>query len=165
MEGYILDEEKHEFELTLQNEPITVFDVNKENPALNKIMKAKVTLVKVDATQETKRLSGAEFELYTSDGELIGTYITDENGEINVSDLAYGDYYFKEKKAPSGYQKLADNIKFSMKGQDVTITCRNHLIPKLGFEDSTLKYAIAFVSVAFVGLGVGTAIYYKKRKH
>lgn len=165
LEGYILDEEKHEFELTLQNEPITVFDVNKENPALNKIMKAKVTLVKVDATQETKRLSGAEFELYTSDGELIGTYITDENGEINVSDLAYGDYYFKEKKAPSGYQKLADNIKFSMKGQDVTITCRNHLIPKLGFEDSTLKYAIAFVSVAFVGLGVGTAIYYKKRKH
>lgn len=165
LEGYILDEEKHEFELTLQNEPITVFDVNKENPTLNKIMKAKVTLVKVDATQETKRLSGAEFELYTSDGELIGTYITDENGEINVSDLAYGDYYFKEKKAPSGYQKLADNIKFSMKGQDVTITCRNHLIPKLGFEDSTLKYAIAFVSVAFVGLGVGTAIYYKKRKH
>ena len=82
-----------------------------------------------------------------------------------MSDLAYGDYYFKEKKAPSGYQKLADNIKFSMKGQDVTITCRNHLIPKLGFEDSTLKYAIAFVSVAFVGLGVGTAIYYKKRKH
>ena len=165
LEGYILDEEKHEFELTLQNEPITVFDVNKENPALNKIMKAKVTLVKVDATQETKRLSGAEFELYTSDGKLIGTYITDENGEINVSDLAYGDYYFKEKKAPSGYQKLTDGIQFSMKGQDVTITCRNHLIPKLGFEDSTLKYAIAFVSVAFVGLGVGTAIYYKKRKH
>lgn len=102
---------------------------------------------------------------YILDGKLIGTYITDENGEINVSDLAYGDYYFKEKKAPSGYQKLTDGIKFSMKGQDVTITCRNHLIPKLGFEDSTLKYAIAFVSVAFVGLGVGTAIYYKKRKH
>ena len=124
-----MDEAKHEFELTLDNEPITVFDVNKENPALNKLAKAKVTLVKVDANDETKRLSGAEFELFTSEGESLGTYITDENGEVNIPDLSYGKYYFKENKSPDGYQKLADKIEFSMKGQDVTITCRNHIIP------------------------------------
>lgn len=164
LEGYVLDEDKHEFELTLENEPITVFDVNKENPALNKLMKANVTLIKVDATNEAKKLAGAEFELYTENGDLIGTYVTDSNGEIHVANLAYGTYYFKEKKAPVGYQKLADKIDFTMKGQDVTITCKNHVIPKLGFEDSTIKSAITFVTVALVTLGIGTIVYRKKKK-
>ena len=169
LEGYILDEEKHEFELTLENEPVTVFDVNKENPAVNKLEKAKVTLIKIDANNESKKLPGAEFELFTSDGKNIGTYITDEKGEVNISDLAFGEYYFKEKKAPAGYQQLADKIEFRMKGQDITITCRNHVIPKtavpkLGFDDSTALFAAAFVAVGITGLGIGFSIYYKKQK-
>ncbi|MDD3362688.1 MAG: SpaA isopeptide-forming pilin-related protein [Hespellia sp.] len=168
LDGYILDEEKHEFELTLANEPITVFDVNKENPALNKLMKAKVSLVKVDANDESKKLSGAEFELFTEDGQSIGTYATDSNGEINISDLGYGKYYLKEKKAPNGYQKLDDKIEFTMKGEDILITCRNHVIPKstvpkLGFEDSTLNLAIAFIAVGITALGIGFYIYKKKK--
>jgi uncharacterized surface anchored protein len=168
IEGYILDEDKHEFELTLENEPVTVFDVNKENPALNKLVKAKVTLVKVDANDEAKKLSGAEFELFTSEGESLGIYVTDKNGEINVPDLGYGKYYFRENKSPSGYQKLADNIEFSMKGQDITITCRNHIIPKtsvpkLGFEDSTLLYALGFVCIGLSVLGISLYIYRKKK--
>ena len=167
IEGYILDEDKHEFELTLENEPVTVFDVNKENPALNKLVKAKVTLVKVDANDEAKKLSGAEFELFTSEGESLGIYVTDKNGEINIPDLGYGKYYFRENKSPSGYQKLADNIEFSMNGQDITITCRNHIIPKtsvpkLGFEDSTLLYALGFVCIGLSVLGISFYIYRKK---
>ena len=169
LEGYILDEEKHDFELTLENEPVTVFDINKENPAVNKLEKAKVTLIKIDANNESKKLPGAEFELFTADGKNIGTYITDEKGEINISDLAFGEYYFKEKKAPAGYQQLADKIEFRMKGQDITITCRNHAIsktavPKLGFDDSTALFAAAFVAVGITGLGIGFSIYYKKQK-
>ena len=168
LEGYILDEEKHEFELTLENEPVTVFEVNKENPALNELMKAKVTLIKIDANDESKKLAGAEFELFTAAGEKIGTYVTDSNGEINVEKLGYGDYYFKEKKAPEGYQKLSDNIEFSMKGEDLAITCRNHTIPetkvpKLGFHESTAKIAILFVITGFTLLGAGFVIYKKKK--
>lgn len=168
LEGYILDEEKHEFELTLENEPVTVFEVNKENPALNELMKAKVTLIKIDANDESKKLAGAEFELFTAVGEKIGTYVTDSNGEINVEKLGYGDYYFKEKKAPEGYQKLSDNIEFSMKGEDLAITCRNHTIPetkvpKLGFHESTAKIAILFVITGFTLLGAGFVIYKKKK--
>ena len=169
LEGYILNEEKHDFELTLENEPVTVFDINKENPAVNKLEKAKVTLIKIDANNESKKLPGAEFELFTADGKNIGTYITDEKGEINISDLAFGEYYFKEKKAPAGYQQLADKIEFRMKGQDITITCRNHVIPKtavpkLGFDDSTALFAAAFVAVGITGLGIGFSIYFKKQK-
>ena len=68
----------------------SVFDINKENPAVNKLEKAKVTLIKIDANNESKKLPGAEFELFTADGKNIGTYITDEKGEINISDLAFG---------------------------------------------------------------------------
>lgn len=168
LEGYVLDEDKHEFELTLENEPVTVFDINKENPALNKLVKTKVTLVKVDANDETKKLSGAEFELFTSEGESLGTYVTDEKGEINIPNLGYGKYYFKENKSPNGYQKLADKIEFSMDGKDITITCRNHIIPKtsvpkLGFEDSTLLYAVGFVCIGLSVLGISFYIYHKKK--
>lgn len=168
LEGYVLDEEKHEFELTLENEPVTVFEVNKENPALNMLMKAKVMLVKIDANNESKKLSGAEFELFTSSGEKMGAYITDSNGEINIENLGYGDYYFKEKKAPDGYQKLSDNIEFSMKGEDITITCRNHTIPetkvpKLGLHESTAKAAVIFIITGFTILGIGFAVYRRKK--
>lgn len=168
LKGYVLDEEKHEFELTLENEPVTVFDVNKENPALNMLQKAKVTLIKIDANNESKRLSGAEFELFTSDGQSIGTYVTDEKGEINITDLGYGDYYFKEKKAPEGYQQLADKVEFNMKGQDIMITCRNHTIPKtfvpkLGFDDSTLLLAIVFVATGVTAIGTGFFFYCRKK--
>lgn len=168
LEGYVLDEEKHGFELTLENEPLTVFEVNKENPALNMLMKANVKLVKIDANEENKKLAGAEFELFMTSGEQIGTYATDFNGEINMKDLGYGEYYFQEKKAPDGYQKLADNIEFSMKGEDITITCRNHRIPdtkvpKLGFHESTAKLALIFVAAGMTVLGIGFAVYRKKR--
>ena len=56
-----------------------------------------------------------------------------------------------------------------MKGQDITITCRNHAIPKtavpkLGFDDSTALFAAAFVAIGIIGLGIGFSIYYKKQK-
>lgn len=163
VEGFILDEEKHEFELTLENEPVTVFDVNKENPALNMLMKAKVSLIKVDAGDESKKLSGAEFELFTDDGQSLGVYVTDENGEINITDLGYGNYYFKENKAPTGYQRLTDSIKFSMEGKDVTITCRNNTIPKLGFEDSNFKLAAGVLIIGITIIGISSFVYYRKK--
>ena len=132
------------------------------------LMKAKVKLVKIDANEENKKLAGAEFDLFMASGEQIGTYVTDSNGEIHIENLGYGEYYFQEKKAPDGYQKLADNIEFSMKGEDITITCRNHRIPdtkvpKLGFHESTVKLALIFIAAGITVLGAGFAVYRKKK--
>lgn len=164
LEGYLLDEDRHEFELVLKNDPVTVFNVNKENPALNRLMKAKVTLMKVDASDESKKLAGAEFELFSEEGEGIGMYETDSDGEISIPDLPYGRYYFRERKAPEGYQKLVGKIEFSMEGKDVTIYCKNHVVPKLGFEDGMLKWAIGFSAAGLCALGGGFCIYYGKKK-
>lgn len=51
------------------------------------------------------RLPGATFGLYNEQQVLIGTYTTDENGEILVSDLQPGKYYVAETQAPPGYEE------------------------------------------------------------
>ena len=162
--GYILDSTEHEFDLSLGNEPTTIFEVNKENPMLNKAKKNMVQLIKVDAANLTKRLPGVEFELYTKDGEKIGTYLTDANGEINITNLAYGEYYFKESQSLQGYQKILGKIHFEIGDEKVVITCKNTTIPKLGFDDSYLNFAFGGVAVASVGLIALMYVRARKRK-
>ena len=101
--------------------------------------------------------------MFTDDGQSLGVYVTDENGEINITDLGYGNYYFKENKAPTGYQRLTDSIKFSMEGKDVTITCRNNTIPKLGFEDSNFKLAAGVLIIGITIIGISSFVYYRKK--
>lgn len=49
-------------------------------------------------------LKGAEFSLFKKDGtELKKELVTGEDGKIRIQGLEYGEYYFKETKAPKGY--------------------------------------------------------------
>ncbi|MBO0440000.1 hypothetical protein JZO69_06480 [Enterococcus sp. DIV0869a] len=50
-------------------------------------------------------LPGAVFGVYDSDTELMGSYTTDQNGEIILNDLAEGKYYVVEIEAPPGYEE------------------------------------------------------------
>jgi hypothetical protein len=70
-----------------------------------------VSLYKVDA-QTGEYLAGAEFALYRSDGMYIGTYTTDSHGYLNVQNLPYSSYYFKETKAPENYVANPGYIRF-----------------------------------------------------
>ena len=45
----------------------------------------------------------AEFEFFNSDGESIGKFLTNEDGEIAFSKLPIGSYTYKETRAPEGY--------------------------------------------------------------
>ena len=77
-------------------------------------------LIKTDAADKKTYLPGAKFEIYDSNGKLVGTYTTDEKGQIKVPGLASGKYYAVETIPPKGY--LQDGIKheFTISGGKVT---------------------------------------------
>lgn len=61
-----------------------------------------LTIVKVDS-ESGKRLEGAKIEVAKMNGEIIGTYVTDKLGVIQLPDLDDGWYQLTEIKAPKGY--------------------------------------------------------------
>lgn len=63
---------------------------------------------KVDAADDSKKLSGADFVLYTdSECKTVATngakVTTDDNGKAKFTGLKAGRYYLREEKAPEGY--------------------------------------------------------------
>ena len=67
-----------------------------------KLNSGRIIINKVDS--DTKEpIEGAEFELYNSKDELLGTYLTNKNGKIEIPNLYQGKYYLKETKTDENY--------------------------------------------------------------
>ena len=49
-------------------------------------------------------LAGAEIGLFTKDGARVKVGTTGSDGTVTFTDIAYGDYYLQELKAPAGYK-------------------------------------------------------------
>ena len=76
-------------------------------------------LKKRDRDQQEKAVPGAEYELYSEKGKLLGTYMTDQNGEIRAERLEWGSYYFREKTAAPGYELNDEIISFTVYRENV----------------------------------------------
>lgn len=63
-------------------------------------------------------LSGAVFELYDAEGELIDTVTSGSDGIIRFTDLTIGLYTLKEIQAPSGYIALDREIPLEVRVND-----------------------------------------------
>ncbi|WP_323686914.1 SpaA isopeptide-forming pilin-related protein [Listeria welshimeri] len=141
--GYQLDATPLAF--TITNNQSEALKVTKDNTA----KAGSVTLTKEDSATKAK-LAGAEFELQNSSGtKLQENLVTDANGELEVSDLAPGDYKFVETKAPTGYQldatAVAFTIEFNQSGatnvvKDNTAKTGSVVLTK---EDSATKAKLA----------------------
>lgn len=68
-------------------------------------------------------LAGAVFEVYTSDGQKVGTMTTGADGTATMNDLDIGSYYLVETKAPQGFAIASGKINFTVEG-DKTTTIR-----------------------------------------
>jgi uncharacterized surface anchored protein len=96
---------------------------------------------KVDAV-DGSLLAGATFELYSDadgsgdpsegDGAAIATCTTDATGTCTVESLLFGDYYWRETAAPTGYDLPAD-----VYSDIVTVNAENAgtVMPVTTFED------------------------------
>lgn len=93
----------------------------------NKKTVVNIDFEKVDAETNTKKLSGAEFDLYkaNTDGEQTGDpikqYESGRNGKVSIENLPIGNYVLVERKAPAGYQLSAKPWKIIV-GSDRNIT-------------------------------------------
>ncbi|PHA33913.1 SpaA isopeptide-forming pilin-related protein [Bacillus wiedmannii] len=120
---------------TLSNDPIpfTIGKSQKENnnvTATNSLKKGAVTLTKIDDIDRTM-LKGAVFKIVDMKGNEVRTnLVTDDKGEISVSDLRPGDYQFIETQAPEHYVLDETAIPFTIERsqtEKITVTGKNTL--------------------------------------
>lgn len=111
-QNYVLNEEKVKIELK-ENE---ITNIKFEN----EFKKGNLEIIKVD--KDTKEiLQGVEFELYDSQKNKLGNYITDEKGKIYVENLKIGnDYYLIENKTKEGYNLVDEKFKFDINYNQTT---------------------------------------------
>lgn len=103
--GYVLNENVFEFEILEDGEIIGATNI--ENTP------TKVTLSKVDLV-DGRSVEDAKIEILNSDGVVVFSGKTDENGEVVATHLPIGDYTFREMKAPSGYILTVAEIQFAI---------------------------------------------------
>ncbi|MFJ8292936.1 SpaA isopeptide-forming pilin-related protein, partial [Bacillus tropicus] len=137
---------KYTLEETKAPEGYKAVEVTVEvNVVANEVVKQEVTnekvtgqfeIVKVDANDKTKLLSGAEFAVY-KDGKKVAELKTDESGKVMSPKLPLGEYTVKETKAPEGY-------KLSNKEWKVTIQNENEIV-KLEAENEKILGSLQII--------------------
>ncbi|PDA89380.1 cell surface protein [Listeria monocytogenes] len=106
--GYELDATPVTF--TIEFNQSTAVKVTKENVAKT----GSVVLTKLDSKSRSN-LAGAEFELQTKLGvSLKDKVVTEANGQLQIDNLAPGDYQLVETKAPTGYELDATPVEFTI---------------------------------------------------
>ena len=114
------DKEKafNSFALSLNNEA-TFIETMRTEVEVN-YAKNDVTVEKVDAKDESAKLEGVTFDLYSAHNDrlLASKLTTNRNGVVIIPDLLVGkDYYLKETATAAGYVLSAQNIPFTVSEQ------------------------------------------------
>lgn len=119
-------------EITIQNE------AEKGNIELNKTYLGNW---KTGIETETGDLKGAEFGLYDSGGNLVGTETTDSSGKLTFKNQLLGTYILRELKAPEGYDKVADiTVTLGQNGQTIVVDGKYT-------EDKVIKRPVKIVKI------------------
>ena len=120
--GYELEKTDPETAKTITLDRTTAGQVL-ELACTNRRRKGKAVLTKTDETGLP--VSGAEYMLMYRESEQEGyrrvgsVSSSDENGEIHASELEWGDYYWIETKAPSGFELSSERIGFRVNQETV----------------------------------------------
>ena len=107
-------------------------------------------LIKVSASDETKRIPNTTFEIRKMDGALVETVTTDSTGRVHV-DLDAGDFYAVEIKAGEGFKLDSTPHYFSVQdNQCTTLTVTNKafsgiLIHKVDSATKEGIYGVTFL--------------------
>ncbi|MDB2099597.1 SpaA isopeptide-forming pilin-related protein, partial [Clostridium paraputrificum] len=127
---YTLVEKTAPVGYVLSSDRITV-NVNSEGITYKTITNTKIlgkiNILKVDSADENIKLPGAVFEVKDSEGTVVDTITTDENGVGTSKELPYGSYTVAEVSAPSGYELSGEskNVTIDSNGETIELTFEN----------------------------------------
>lgn len=139
-----------DYEITAEKFPATVTDggmveltvTNKRLPEPEPEPKPEpqtgtVKIIKVDADDKGKTLSGAVFSVYeTATGKKVGELLTGKDGTASL-ELPEGDFTLRETTAPEGYTLSTESISVHLKaGETRELNITNH---KDATEPGTLR--------------------------
>lgn len=119
------------------------FTINAKNlshsfDVVNDVTKGSVVLTKTNEVGNAK-LKGAVFNLYKNDGTLVSNDLTtNDDGQITVTNLDWGTYYFKETAAPAGYVLSDDNIRFVI-NKDTAVVSQELVVSNALDSDSNAR--------------------------
>lgn len=152
-EGYKINTEKMPFEIKENGEII-------KSTMKDEDITSTIKIHKVDSEGNT--LAGVEIGIFDLNENLLASYITDENGEIEV-ELKYGSYYYQELKTIEGYELNNEKVYFSVTedGAVIETTLINVKVPNTFLEDSK---TLDIVCIALILVGAGCIVYNKKKK-
>ena len=129
--NYILKEIATNDNYILSNAEFDVnveFDKTTTKTITNEHKKGDLTVYKVDKDNNRIALGGVTFDLYSEEfDKVIGTYVTDENGEIHVKDLRTGNYKWIEKETNKWYNLAKDTTTEVVWDKDTANTITNEL--------------------------------------
>ena len=111
---YIIDSTLKEIDLS--------YGETKEITITNRLKTGKIKIYKIDKDNKEVKIEGIKFDIYSEElKEVIGTYTTNQNGEIEVENLPIGEYKIIEKESNKWYN-LADEIKLKVNFNETTET-------------------------------------------
>ena len=110
------------------------------------IKSGSLKIYKIDKDNKNVVLGSIKFDLYSEEEQkVIGTYTTDENGQISIENLPIGNYKIIEKNTNQWYN-LAEEVNIEIKWNELTeVTIENELkkgqvkVIKVDSEDNNIK--------------------------
>lgn len=115
------------------------------------VVSGDLTITKVSESNGEK-LEGAKFGVYNSQGKLVDTGVTNKDGQVTFTGLDYGDYTYKELKAPDGYMVDTKSYSFSItyQGEDVKEEVTDEQLPHTGLTPQ-IGIPAAIFALLFAG--------------
>ena len=138
--GFVPDDSDHAVQIRKNGAVVT-------ETLTNEKIKGTLVVNKVDG--DGNPVDGCVIALYLEDGTLRLFLKTDENGQIMITDIPYGNYYYQELSAPEGYVMNNDKHEFTIT-QDKqvvkeTLVNEKEMAPKTGDTSNIFLWVSVFV--------------------
>lgn len=136
-----------------QYTPVVVENVD----VYNYIPKGKLIINKYE-TATNKPIQHTLIEIRKDKNTVIYKGYTDDNGQIIIEDLKYGDYYLAEVESSTGYKLLEENISFTIDKEETSIDVYNE---RLEVPNTSSYLSVStIITLVFISLSIIVLVFF-----